>query len=546
MSIDTPFAALSSSEPAILPQPVSLTLQQEAFLLTPHAVIATNDQTRAIGKLFAEALAPALGFSLPVLTQAPINQPAIVFSLDHALSHLGQEGYALQVTPQQITVRGAAPAGVFYGTQTLRQLLPSDIFSPTPISRDWPVPAGAIEDTPRFPWRGLMLDTARHFMPKQDILKLLDLLALHKLNTLHLHLTDDQGWRIEIKQYPKLTQVGAYRKETVIGHARRPQGYDGTPHGGYYTQDDLREIVAYAEARSITVVPEIEMPGHAQAAIAAYPELGVTGASVEVATTWGIHPYLFNPTDHTLRFLQNVLSEVLTIFPSPYIHIGGDEAIKDQWKASAQVQARIQELGLEGEEALQGWFLEQIGAFLEARGRRLVGWDEILDGGLPPDALVMSWRGIAGGIRATQAGHQVVMMPSSSVYFDAYQSNDPKEPLAIGNYVPLERVYAFDPVPEGLTPQQAGQILGAQGALWREYIRTTEHLHYMAFPRAIALAEALWTPPARRNFAEFRQRLATHEARLIQLGVAFRPVAVWEQEATFPARKSYEPGPGQA
>ncbi len=535
MPTDTPFVAISS-EPAILPQPANLALLEGVFLLTFQTVILTNDQTQAIGRLLAETLAPALGFSLPVLAQAPSDQPAIILRLDKTLNHLGNEGYTLQATPQQITILGAAPAGVFYGTQTLRQLLPSDIFSPTPVSRSWPVPAVQIEDTPRFPWRGLMLDTARHFTPRQDILKLLDLLALHKLNVLHLHLTDDQGWRIEIKQYPKLTEVGAYRKETVIGHARHPQGYDATPHGGYYTQDDLREIVAYAAARFITVVPEIEMPGHAQAAIAAYPELGVTGVPVEVATTWGIHPYLFNPTDATLRFLKDVLTETLAIFPSPTIHIGGDEAIKYQWKASAQVQRRIQELGLPDEEALQGWFLEQIGAFLDAQGRRLVGWDEILDGGLPPGAIVMSWRGVEGGIRATQAGHHVVMMPSSAVYFDAYQSNDPQEPLAIGGYLPLERVYAFDPVPDSLTPEQVMQVLGAQGALWREYIRTTEHLEYMAFPRTIALAEVLWTPRPRRDFADFRRRLARHEARLIQLNVAFRPIATWEQEARFPAR----------
>lgn len=534
MSTETPDVSIS----AILPQPASLSLQEDAFSLARHTAIITDEQTRAIGALLAEALAPALGFSLPVLTQqSKSDRPVILLSLDNTLSRLGNEGYTLQVTPQQIAIGGAAPAGVFYGTQTLRQLLPSEIFSLTPVSRAWPVPAVTIEDTPRFPWRGLMLDTARHFMPKEDIFALLDLLALHKLNVLHVHLTDDQGWRIEIKQYPKLTEVGAYRKETVIGHARRPQGYDGTPHGGYYTQDDLREIVAYAATRYITVVPEIEMPGHAQAAIAAYPELGVTGAPVEVATTWGIHQYLFNPADATLHFLQNVLTEVLAIFPSPFIHIGGDEAIKDQWKASAQVQTRMQELGLQDEEALQGWFLEQIGAFLDAHGRRLVGWDEILAGGLPPGAIVMSWRGMDGGIRAIQAGHQVVMMPSSSVYFDAYQSNDPQEPLAIGGYLPLERVYAFDPVPDGLTPEQTGQVLGAQGALWREYIRTTEHLHYMAFPRTIALAEALWTPPARRNFADFRLRLSRHEMRLTELNVTFRPVATWEQEAGFPARK---------
>lgn len=529
-------------EVAILPLPASIIHSNaEDFLLTPETVIVTDARTYATGELLANTLAPSLGFLLPVQADIPSDLPAIVLGIDPELAHLGKEGYVLQVTPERIVMRGSDPNGVFYATQTLRQLFPADIFSPLPIRRTWNVPAVLIEDTPRFPWRGFLLDTARHFIPKRALFKLIDLLALHKINMLHLHLTDDQGWRVEIKKYPKLTEVGAYRKETLIGHAQNPQGFDGIPHGGFYTQHDLREIVAYAAVRAITIVPEIDMPGHAQAAIAAYPELGVTGKQIEVATGWGIYPSLYNPTDKTIQFLQDVLSEVITIFPSSYIHVGGDEAIKDQWQASSGVQARIRELGLKDEEDLQRWFLTQMGTFLAQNGRRLVGWDEMLDGGLPPDSIVMSWRGTKGGIDAAQAQHDVVMSPHTHLYLDSYQSNDPAEPIAIGRYVPLERVYGFDPIPGILAGEQASHILGAQCALWSEYISTVEHLEYMAFPRAIALAEVVWTAKKQHNFHDFRHRLALHEARLTTLSVNFRPVAKLHQEHTFPIRETALP-----
>jgi hexosaminidase len=449
---------------------------------------------------------------------------------------LGPEGYQLIVTPHEIALRGSTASGVFYAAQTLRQLLPTDIFSATPIAREWHVPAVTIEDTPRFQWRGLLLDTARHFVPKAEILKLVDLLALHKMNVLHLHLTDDQGWRIEIKQYPRLTEIGAQRAKTLVGHALSPARYDDMPHGGFYTQDDLREIVAYAAARQVTVVPELETPGHAQAAIAAYPELGVTGEPVEVGTAWGIFQDLFNPDEATIRFLQNVLAEMLDIFPSRFIHLGGDEAVKVQWRASPRVQTRIAELGLRDEEDLQRWFLSQMGTFLAQHGRRLIGWDEMLDGGLPLDAAVMSWRGTTGGIVAAQQGHDLVMAPFTHVYLDSYQSNDPTEPLAIGRYTPLDTVYGYEPVPDALTEEETCHILGVECAIWSEYISTVEHLEYMAFPRAIALAEVAWTPAARREFAGFRRRLAGHEARLSHLNVRYRPVATWGLEPAYPPR----------
>lgn len=524
---------------SILPQPVSIVHDEGYFQLIPDTVIVTDHETQTIGTLLANALAPALGFVLPVLTGAPPNLPTLSLFLDPTLTHLGHEGYTLKVTAHQVTLRAANLAGIFYATQTLKQLLPVEIFSTTPVTRPWNIPAVSIEDAPRFSWRGCMLDSARHFIPKAEIIKLIDVLALHKLNILHLHLTDDQGWRIEIKKYPKLTEIGGYRKETVVGHARNPQGYDGTPHGGFYTQNDLREIVAYAAERFITVIPEIDMPGHVQSAIAAYPDLGVLDTPVEVATTWGVHPYLYSPTREVFQFLQDVLTEVMAIFPGPFIHIGGDEAIKDQWKASPQVQARIKELGLKDEDKLQSWFLSQISTFLAQNNRRLLGWDEILEGGLPSGATVMSWHGTEGGIAAAQADHDVVMSPTSHVYLDYYQSKDPTEPLAIGGYLPVDRVYAFDPVPAVLTPEQAQHILGAQCNLWTEYVSTTSYLEYMLFPRTIALSEVVWTPKDRLDFASFRERLATHEARLASLNINFRPIAKLDQEETFPKRASW-------
>lgn len=523
----------------ILPLPETVSYHEGYFQITGDTVIVADNQTQPVASLLASWLAPASGFTPAILTEATDNVSTIYLKIDTALTHLGQEGYALDVTPQHITIRGASSAGVFYAVQTFRQLLPVEIFAETVVQSEWRIPSVAIEDHPRFSWRGLMLDTARHFIPKAEIFKFIDLLALHKMNVLHLHLTDDQGWRVEIKKYPGLTEVGSQRKETIVGHARKSQGYDGIPHGGFYSQEDLREIVAYASARFITIVPEVDIPGHAMSAIAAYPEFGVTGKSIEVGTTWGIFPYLYSPTEEALQFLRDVFTEIMDIFPGRYIHVGGDEAIKDQWKASESVQVRIKELGLKDEEELQSWFLSQIGMFLAQNGRRLVGWDEILHGGLPPGATVMSWRGIEGGIAAAQAQHDFVMSSCTNLYFDYYQSNDPAEPQGIGGYLPLDVVYGFDPVPAALTVEQARYMLGTQCQLWTEYVKTTDHLEYMLFPRMIAVAEMGWTPQQQREFPDFCQRLAVHEGRLERLNVNFRSVAKLEQEKQFPQRKSH-------
>jgi hexosaminidase len=505
---------------AVVPRPAHYRPASGAFTLNAQTKIAITDNTREAGSQLQGYLSPATGYPLEVTRRAGANTISLV--LDRRLEVLGPEGYRLKVRPDRVEIRGGGPAGVFYGLQTLRQLLPPDAFRRSKIAKaDWSVPALDIEDRPRFAWRGVHLDVARNFMPKESLLKLLDLMALHKLNTFHWHLTDDQGWRLEIKRYPKLTEIGAYRKDTMTVYS--PPQYTGKPHGGFYTQDDVREVVAYAAARHITVVPEIEMPGHATAAIAAYPELGNLGKPIEVGTKWGVIEDVFNAEDSTIVFLQNVLAEVLDLFPSKFIHVGGDEVPKKQWKESPAMQAKIKRLGLKDEHELQSWFIRQMDTWLTAKGRRLIGWDEILEGGLAPGATVMSWRGIEGGIAAAKAGHDVVMTPTSHLYLDYYQSTDrAKEPHAIGGHVPLDKVYGYEPIPTELTPDQGKHILGAQGNLWTEYIRDFKHVEYMLFPRVCALSEVVWSPREARDLSEFQRRLEAHLPRLTRLDVNYR------------------------
>ena len=516
---------------SVIPKPVQMTRTAASFELTPGTAIVADRNTYDIGIQLADWLQPATGYRLAVVGSTGTGGQVISLRLDPTLARLGDEGYRLTVTRTRITIRAYRPAGAFYAVQTLRQLFPPDIFRAARVdSVKWTVPGVEIEDLPRFQWRGAHLDVSRSFMPKEFVKKYIDLLALHKLNRFHWHLTDDQGWRIEIKKYPRLTSVGAWRRQTLVGIQRSYADttqwvFDGRPHGGFYTQDDIREVVAYAKARFITVVPEIEMPGHAQAAIAAYPELGNTSQQLEVLTRFGVNPNIFNAEDATIRFLQDVLTEVIALFPGKYIHIGGDEAIKDQWQASPRIQARIRELGVKDEHELQSWFIHQMDAFLTARGRSLVGWDEILEGGLAPNATVMSWRGMEGGIAAALAGHDVVMTPTSHTYFDYYQSQDPNEPPAIGGFLPLDTVYAFEPVPAALTAEQAAHILGTQGQIWTEYQRNPRNVEYMVFPRLLALAEVAWTPRNLKNFADFKARLVQHVVRLHVLDVNYRPIS---------------------
>ena len=514
---------------AIVPQPESLTIGRGEFKLSASTVIWTDARSADIARRFAAWLAPATGLAIPVRIGAA-SATGIVLTRDARLTRLGPEGYDLTVTPRRLAIRARERAGVFYGLQTVRQLLPPEIFREAKVdSVAWTIPALRIVDRPRFTWRGAHLDVGRHFMPKEFVKKYIDLLALQKMNSFHWHLTEDQGWRLEIRKYPRLTEVGAWRTQTIVGH--QPSGdsttwqYDGQRHGGFYTQDDVREIVAYARDRFVNVVPEIEMPGHALAAIAAYPQLGVTGQPADVGMRWGVYANILNADESTVTFMQDVLTEVMALFPGPFIHIGGDEADKALWKTSARIQDRIRELGLKDEHELQSWFIRRIDSFLTEHGRRLVGWDEILEGGLAPGATVMSWRGTQGGLDAARAGHDVVITPTSHTYLDYYQSrNTAGEPLAIGGFLPLETVYAFEPVPAELEPEFRSRVLGAQGQLWTEYMAGPKQVEYMAFPRLTALAEVLWTPPERKSFADFSVRLEEYLKRLAVLDVAYRPV----------------------
>ncbi|HYT84243.1 MAG TPA: beta-N-acetylhexosaminidase [Gemmatimonadales bacterium] len=515
-------ATAQDSTISIIPQPVRLERTSGAFTLTAATVITTDAGTRDVGAALADYVFPATGYRLPVRATPGGAVRTIAIRLDPTLAGLGDEGYRLRVTPTAVTIRASQPAGAFYAVQTLRQLLPVAIFRQARVDGvGWTIPAVVIEDYPRFSWRGAHLDVARHFMPKEFVKKYIDLLALHKLNRFHWHLTDDQGWRIEIRKYPRLTQVGAWRAQTIVGRPDRIDStkwvFDGRPHGGFYTQDDIREVVAYARARFVTVVPEIEMPGHSQAAIAAYPELGNTGNPIPVWTSWGVSENILKPDSGTIRFYQDVLTEVMELFPSRWIHVGGDEAAKAQWLA-------IRGLSLPDAEALQSWFIHQMDAFLTAHGRALVGWDEILEGGLAPNAVVMSWRGTDGGIAAAQAGHDVVMTPGSHTYLDHYQSLDTaSEPLAIGGFLPIDTVYSYEPVPEALTAPEGRHVLGAQAQMWTEYVPDSRHAEYMIFPRLCALAEVVWTPRDRKDVTDFSARLATHLERLSILDVNYRP-----------------------
>ncbi|WP_370419483.1 beta-N-acetylhexosaminidase [Streptomyces sp. QH1-20] len=448
-----------------------------------------------------------------------------------AEEHGSHEAYRIVVDGYLVVIDGASETGLFWGAQTLRQLLGPAAFRRAPVTArtEWQLPAVRIEDAPRFAWRGAMLDVARHFLPKGDVLAYVDLLAAHKLNVLHLHLTDDQGWRLEIKRHPRLTEVGAWRARTKVGHRASPL-WDERPHGGYYTQDDMREIVAYAAERHITVVPEIDIPGHSQAAIAAYPELGNTDVidttSLSVWDTWGVNPNVLAPTDTTLAFYEDVLTEVLDIFPSPFVHIGGDECPKDQWRASPTAQARIAEQGLADEDELQSWFIRHFDRWLTGRGRRLVGWDEILEGGLAEGATVSSWRGYAGGIAAARAGHDVVMCPEQQVYLDHRQAAGDDEPVPIGFVRTLEDVYRFEPVPPELDADRAERVIGTQANIWTEVMESRQRVDYQTFPRLAAFAEVAWSrlpAPEDRDFAAFERRMTGHYARLDALGVDYRP-----------------------
>lgn len=453
---------------------------------------------------------------------------ALEVSIDSSITH--PESYILNITPENVAIRASSDQGLFYAFQTLKQLI-------TETSEgDLIIPAGEIRDSPRFDYRGMHLDVGRHFFEVDEVKEFLDILALHKINTFHWHLTEDQGWRIEIKKYPELTNIGAYRNGTIIGHFPG-EGNDNERYGGFYTQEDIKEVVAYAGNLHIEVIPEIEMPGHSQAAIAAYPflscfpeektkvphgmmsakskELQEKGTPKIVQESFGVYDDVYCAgNDSTFIFLQNVLDEVIPLFPSKYIHIGGDECPKTNWERCEDCQNRMITEGLEDEHELQSYFIRRMEKYVNSKGKMIIGWDEILEGGLAPNATVMSWRGMDGGIKAAGKEHDVIMTPTGYSYFDYYQSQEKEnEPLAIGGYLPVEKVYLFDPVPEQLNEQNRKHILGAQGNMWTEYIQEFDKLQYMALPRMAALAEVTWTSPANKNWEDFQSRM--HELRKI-------------------------------
>lgn len=494
-----------------LPQEVSLT-QGNPFNLNGNVLIAYPENNALLqrnAEFLSEYIRQSTDYAPKTKAIAAGEQVtnAITLGLDPGIAN--KEGYVLTTTPEGISINGQTENGVFYGIQTLRKSIPAEAKGATIL-----IPAGEIKDEPRFPYRGMHLDVGRHFFPIEFIKKYIDLLALHNMNTFHWHLTEDQGWRIEIKKYPKLTEIGSQRSRTVIG--KNTQEYDNTPYGGFYTQEEAKEIVKYAQERYITVIPEVDLPGHMLAALAAYPELGCTGGPYEVCPRWGVfEDVLCIGNDKTMQFLEDVMSEIIEIFPSEYVHIGGDEAPRDRWKECPKCQARIKAEGLKAdknhtaEDRLQSYCMTRIEKFLNSKGRRIIGWDEILEGDVAPNATVMSWRGMEGGIEAAQLGHDVIMTPTSFCYFDYYQTADTQdEPLGIGGYVPIEKVYSLEPVPTTLTKEQGKHILGAQANLWTEYIASTEHVEYMILPRMAALAEVQWTQPEKKDFKDFTTRLA--------------------------------------
>ena len=496
----------------LTPAPAKVVRAEGAFKLSAATrihVAKGDGEAMGVALQLADLIQRSRGFRPLVVQGAPAaGEAAIVLTREGPAG----EAYKLEIAPTGAAIAAAQRAGLFYGAMSLWQLA-----TPDAAKGAVDLPAAAIEDAPRFAWRGLMVDSARHYQSLDTLKAIIDAMAAHKLNTFHWHLVDDQGWRLEIKAYPKLTQVGAWR--TDPGAARAYPKY-----GGFYTQDQARELVAYAAARNVTIVPEIETPGHALAPIVAYPELGAAPPDASKMGDWGVFPWLYNTDDATFAFLDDVLNEVMDIFPSTFIHVGGDEAIKDQWKANPKIQAKLKDLGLKDEHELQSWFIQRVGKTLERRGRRLIGWDEILEGGLAPNATVMSWRGIDGAIAAAKAGHDTVLSPHPVLYLDNRQSASPNEPTGRGRVVSLKDVYAFDPAPAQLTPDERRHILGVQANVWTEHMQTDARMEQMAFPRALALAERGWSPESGSSWDSFARRLPAEMARLKILGVAANTV----------------------
>jgi alpha-L-fucosidase len=538
-----PALCVCGALPALIPVPQQMELRQGAFTLDAKTQIVAPAAQKDIAEGLAGHLRAATGypFRCSYKVSDASGTHAVVFVLNAGQAGLGEEGYELSVRPERIEIRAGAAAGLFYGAQTLLQLLPTAAFSVQLVPGvEWKVPCLEIRDWPRFKWRGLMLDTSRHFFTKPEVERLLDEMALHKLNTFHWHLVDDHGWRVEIKKYPKLTQAGAWRE--AIGFGLEPKASSAWnrqgQYGGFYSQKDIREVVEYAAARHITIVPEIEMPGHSSAALSAYPELGCTGGPYEPQLIGGVFNGIYCAgREETFQFLEAVLTEVMDLFPGQYIHVGGDEVPKESWKACPRCQARMKTEKLKDEEELQSYLIRRMERVINARGRSLIGWSEILQGGLARNAAVMDW--IGGGVEAAKAGHDAVMTPIEFCYLDHYQSrNQAAEPFSIGGFLPLEKVYNYEPMPRDLPAALQGHILGVQGNLWTEYIPNFRQVEYMMFPRACALAEVGWSAQKQRDWGQFQQRLSAHQERLAAMGVHVRqeePPAATNQPTAFGA-----------
>ena len=501
-----------TSDVLIIPQPSEQKINNGQFILNNSTGINYDENFKVSAEFLKSYIEEGSDISIEGSNQ-------ISFIKDDALP---DEGYTLEIFPNNINIKAKTDQGAFYAVQSLRQLLPPELENGTFKGNEIAIQCTTIKDEPEFTYRGMHLDVGRHMFSVDFIKKYIDVLAMLKMNTFHWHLTEDQGWRIEIKKYPKLQEVSAFRNETLIGHfSDQPHQFDGKTYGGFYTQEEVKEVVAYAQSRFVTVIPEIELPGHARAAIAAYPELSCTGKQVDVATKWGVFEEIYCPKEGTFTFLEDVLDEVLELFPSEYIHIGGDEAPKTRWKNCDHCQALIKKEGLKDEHELQSYFISRIEKYLNGKGRQIIGWDEILEGGLAPNATVMSWRGIVGAIEAAKQHHNVVMTPTSHCYFDYYQSENEDEPIAIGGFLPLEKVYSFNPIPEELNEEESKYVLGAQGNIWTEYMKTSKHVEYMAFPRIFAMSEVVWSKQENKNYANFVKRVENFHNRLDALNINY-------------------------
>ncbi|WP_298550086.1 family 20 glycosylhydrolase [uncultured Algibacter sp.] len=498
--------------PNIIPKPSSIKTNNAVFTLDENTGMSFDTQFTISANFLKQFLKVGGGIDLKSGT-------TIAFLEDTSLP---SEGYRLHISKEQIQIKASTDQGAFYAVQSLRQLLPVSFENKTSSSKTIKIPCVTITDSPNFKYRGMHLDVSRHMYSVDFIKKYIDAIAMLKMNTFHWHLTDDQGWRIEIEAYPKLNTISSFRDETLIGHYNdQPHQFDGKKYGGYYTKNDIKAIVSYAQQRFVTIIPEIEMPGHSQAVIASYPELGCNGSNVKVPTKWGIFDEIYCTKEETFNFLEVILDEVLVLFPSEYIHIGGDETPKVRWENCEHCQKRIADEGLKNVHELQNYFISRMEKYLNTKGRQIIGWDEILEGGLAPNATVMSWRGRSGAVEAAKSGHNVVLTPTSNCYFDYYQSDNEDEPLAIGGYLPLEKVYHYNPIPEELTSEEAKYVMGAQGNLWTEYIPTEAKVEYMVFPRMVAMSEVVWSEPTQKDYNDFTKRLEQFNKRLTALNINY-------------------------